>query len=190
MKLSKEVVQRRVDLMAKEGIEFRTKVEVGKDMDASSLFIEYDAILVATGATWPRDLEIPGRELNGIHFAMSFLQGWQEQQHKPPSRYNTEELKMLAKGKKVLVIGGGDTGVDCIATSLRQGAKAITTFEILPRPPNSRAHDNPWPTWPKVFKFEYGHEEANYVLKSDPRHFQISSKVITEFSNSHQSIEC
>lgn len=118
MKLSKEVVQRRVDLMAKEGIEFRTNVEVGKDIDSHRLFVEYDAILVATGATWPRDLNIPGRQLNGIYFAMSFLQGWQEQQNAPNK--NMDELKALAKDKKVLVVGGGDTGVDCIGTSLRQ----------------------------------------------------------------------
>ncbi len=119
MKLSKEVVQRRVDLMAREGILFRTNVEVGKDLHASKLFKEYDAILMCSGATWPRDLKIPGRELNGIHFAMSFLQGWQEQQE-VGAKKNMDELIKLAKGKKVLVVGGGDTGVDCIGTSLRQ----------------------------------------------------------------------
>lgn len=106
---------------------------------------------------------------------MSFLQGWQEQQNDPNK--NIEDLKALAKGKTVLVIGGGDTGVDCIGTSLRQGAKDIITFEILPRPPNSRAEDNPWPTWPKVFKLDYGHEESMLLLNKDPRIFQISSKV-------------
>ena len=118
MKLSKEVVQRRVDLMAQEGIIFRTNVEVGKDLEANRLFFEYDAILIATGATWPRDLNIPGRQLNGIYFAMSFLQGWQEQLGVPNA--NLDSLKAMAKGKRVLVIGGGDTGVDCIGTSLRQ----------------------------------------------------------------------
>lgn len=181
MKLSKQVVQRRVDLMAKEGIEFRTNVEVGKDVDANRLFVEYDAILVSTGATWPRDLNIPGRQLNGIYYAMSFLQGWQEQQNGPNK--NMDDLKALAKGKKVLVIGGGDTGVDCIGTSLRQGAKDIITFEILPRPPNSRAHDNPWPTWPKVFKLDYGHEETMHILDKDPRIFQISSKEFIDDGN-------
>ena len=132
--------------------------------------------MVATGATWPRDLNIPGRQLNGIYFAMSFLQGWQEQQG--DAKKNIEDLKALAKGKRVLVVGGGDTATDCIGTSLRQGAKDIITFEILPKPPSSRAYDNPWPTWPKVFKLDYGHEETMLTLNKDPRIFQISSKVI------------
>ena len=140
MKLSKEVVQRRVDLMAREGVLFRTNIEVGKDLDAQQLFKEYDAILMTTGATWPRDLNIPGiflikncllenfskklnffqgRELNGIYYAMSFLQGWQEQQGAGVQK-NLDDLKTLAKDKRVLVVGGGDTGVDCIGTSLRQ----------------------------------------------------------------------
>ena len=108
---------------------------------------------------------------------MSFLQGWQEQQSLDGKPKDLTELKALAKDKKVLVIGGGDTGVDCIGTSLRQGAKDIITFEILPKPPNSRATDNPWPTWPKVFKLDYGHEETMHLLDKDPRIFQISSKV-------------
>ena len=178
MKLSKEVVQRRVDLMATEGIEFRTNVEVGRDIDANSLYAQYDAILLATGATWPRDLNIPGRQLNGIHFAMSFLQGWQSQQTGPTGaeKSNLDELVKLAKGKRVLIVGGGDTATDCIGTSLRQGAKDIITFEILPKPPNSRAVDNRWPTWPKVFKLDYGHEETLLLMNKDPRIFQIQSK--------------
>ena len=181
MKLGKDVVQRRVDLMAREGILFRTNVEVGKDLDANKLFVEYDAILVATGATWPRDLNIPGRHLNGIYFAMSFLQGWQEQQNDP--KKNLEDLKALAKGRKVLVVGGGDTATDCIGTSLRHGAKDIITFEILPKPPKERAEDNPWPSWPKVFKLDYGHEESMHVLNKDPRIFQISSKEFIDDGN-------
>jgi len=181
MKLGKDVVQRRVDLMAREGILFRTNVEVGKDLDSHKLFVEYDAILVATGATWPRDLNIPGRHLNGIYFAMSFLQGWQEQQG--DAKKNLEDLKALAKDKKVLVVGGGDTATDCIGTSLRHGAKDIITFEILPKPPASRAEDNPWPSWPRVFKLDYGHEESMHVLNKDPRIFQISSKEFIDDGN-------
>ena len=109
---------------------------------------------------------------------MSFLQGWQEQQNEASKQKNMDDLKALAKGKKVLVVGGGDTGVDCIGTSLRQGAKDIITFEILPKPPKSRAPDNPWPYWPKVFKLDYGHEESMHLLNKDPRIFQISSKHI------------
>jgi glutamate synthase (NADPH/NADH) len=130
MKLGKDVVQRRVDIMAKEGIEFRTNVEVGKDIDANTLYAQYDAILVAAGATWPRDLNIPGRHLNGIYFAMSFLQGWQEQQESAAAQKNLDELRKLAKGKKVLVVGGGDTGADCIGTSLRQVTLCII-FQII-----------------------------------------------------------
>ncbi|RNA35404.1 glutamate synthase [NADPH] isoform X2 [Brachionus plicatilis] len=181
MKLSKDVVQRRVDLMTQEGIEFRPNVEVGKDVDSAHLLQQYDAVLVSTGATWPRDLNIPGRHLNGIYFAMSFLQSWQEQQG--AKNKNLDELKLLAKGKRVLVIGGGDTGVDCIGTSLRQGAKDIITFEILPKPPSARAGDNPWPTWPKVFKLDYGHEETMHLFNKDPRVYQISSKEFIDDGN-------
>lgn len=180
MKLSKHVVQRRVDLMAQEGIEFRPNVEVGKDIDSNQLLEQYDAVLLSTGATWPRDLNIPGRHLNGIYFAMSFLQSWQEQQR---GQKNLDELKMLAKGKRVLVIGGGDTGVDCIGTSLRQGAKDIITFEILPKPGPVRSADNPWPTWPKVFKLDYGHEETMHLMNKDPRVYQISSKEFLDDGN-------
>jgi len=107
---------------------------------------------------------------------LSIFLGWQEQQG--DAKKNLEDLKALAKGKKVLVVGGGDTATDCIGTSLRQGAKDIITFEILPKPPSSRALDNPWPSWPKVFKLDYGHEETMLTLNKDPRIFQISSKVI------------
>jgi glutamate synthase (NADPH/NADH) len=107
---------------------------------------------------------------------MSFLKGWQEQQQASALKQNMDELVKMAKGKKVLIIGGGDTGVDCVGTSLRHGAIDVTTFEILPRPPDSRAEDNPWPTWPKVFKLDYGHEETIHLMGKDPRVFQISSK--------------
>lgn len=123
--------------------------------------------------------------MNGIHFAMSFLKGWQEQQgaNAQSEKKNMDDLLKMAKGKKVLIIGGGDTGVDCVGTSLRQGAVDVTTFEILPRPPNSRAEDNPWPTWPKVFKLDYGHEETLHLLGKDPRVFQISSKSFIDDGN-------
>lgn len=154
MKLSKAVVQRRVDLLAAEGIEFKTNVNVGKDISAKELSEEYDAVVLCTGATWPRDLPLPGRQLGGIHFAMEFLESWQKKQlggsHDGPH----------AKDKNVIIIGGGDTGCDCIATSLRQGASTITTFEILPEPGTKRAQDNPWPQWPRIFRVDYGHEEV------------------------------
>jgi glutamate synthase (NADPH/NADH) len=172
MKLGKDVVQRRLDLLAEEGVQFVTGVEIGKDIPAKKLHDDNDALLLCLGATWPRDLAIPGRDLNGIHFAMSFLENWQRKQQ--TGKLN--ELKLLAEGKDVIVIGGGDTGCDCIATSLRQGAKSITTFEILPRPPPDRAEDNPWPQWPRIFRVDYGHEEVMLQFGRDPRIFSIMSK--------------
>lgn len=174
MKLDKDVVQRRVDLMTQEGITFACGQEVGKDLPATDILAENDAMVLALGATYPRDLPIPGRNLNGIHYAMSFLESWQKVQHGNELDY----LKVYAKDKDVVIIGGGDTGCDCIATSLRQGAKSITTFEILPPPPPSRAPSNPWPTWPRVFKLDYGHEEVQLKFGKDPRIFNIKS---TEF---------
>lgn len=171
MKLSKEVVQRRVDLMAEEGIEFRTGVHVGRDIDAASLLADYDAVLLTTGATWPRDLNVPNRDSNGIHFAMEFLEASQKR-----LLGNSAAKPIVAAGKDVLVIGGGDTGCDCIATSLRQGAKSITSFEIMPVAPKSRAADNPWPQWPKVFRVDYGHEEVRMRFGRDPRKYSITTK--------------
>lgn len=130
-------------------------------------------MVLCTGATWPRDLPIPGRQLEGIHFAMSFLESWQKKQM-GGSNINP----LLAKDKDVIIIGGGDTGCDCIATSLRQGAKSIVTFEILPEPPTSRSRDNPWPQFPRVFKVDYGHEEVKLKFGKDPRQFSTLSKVI------------
>lgn len=174
MKLSKEVVQRRVNLMAQEGVEFKTNINVGKDISAKDLLEEYDALLLCMGATWPRDLPIPGRQLNGIHFAMEFLEAWQKRQM--GNQPTEAAAALLAKDKDVIVIGGGDTGCDCIATSIRQGAKSITTFEILPEPPARRSKDNPWPQFPRVFKVDYGHEEVQVKFGRDPRRFSTLSK--------------
>lgn len=172
MKLGKDVVKRRVDLMTAEGITFRTNSDVGKDISAKELFRDYDAILMAVGSTWPRDLPIPGRHLSGIYFAMSFLETWQKKQ----MGKDVDHLRLSAYNKDVLVIGGGDTGVDCMATALRQGARSIVTFEILPEPPEVRANNNPWPQWPKVFRVDYGHEEVKLKFGQDPRHFCVLSK--------------
>lgn len=157
MKLSKEVVQRRVDLLADEGVAFVTGVAVGQGHDdgagverisVSEILGSNDAVLMCTGATWPRDLaDVPGRrEASGIYFAMEFLQTWQQRQRGDPV------AGISAEGLDVVVIGGGDTGCDCIGTALRQGARSITTFEILPQPPDQRAPDNPWPQFPRTFK--------------------------------------
>ena len=172
MKLSKKnVVQRRVDLMTAEGVLFKPSTDVGKDVSASDLLAANDALLLCTGATRPRDLPIPGRDSGGIHFAMEYLGTWQRRQQGDP------EESIVAEGMDVIVIGGGDTGCDCIGTALRQGAKSIVSFEILPQPPDARASDNPWPQFPKLFKVDYGHEEvAVKWKKGDPRRYNTMSK--------------
>ncbi|XP_067612617.1 uncharacterized protein [Eurosta solidaginis] len=170
MKLSKAVVKRRIDLMINEGIEFRTNAFVGKYIDPTKLLDEYDALLLTTGSTSPRDLNLNKRDLKGIHFAMEFLES--QQKHQLDSKHGF----ITAKDKHVIIIGGGDTGCDCMATALRQGAKSITTFEILPEPPKSRSADNPWPQWPKVFRVDYGHEEVRVKFGNDPRQYCTTTK--------------
>jgi len=173
MKLDKSVVQRRLDLMAAEGVTFVPNANVGVDVEVSQLKADYDALVICTGATWPRDLKIPGRDANGIHFAMEYL------------KLNTASLLdsklengkyINAKGKDVIVIGGGDTGNDCIGTAMRHGAQSITNFELLPQPPASRGRDNPWPQWPRIFRTDYGHTEVAAHFGNDPREYCISTK--------------
>jgi len=174
MKADKEgVVQRRVNLMRDEGIVFVTSVEVGKDIKIEQLRADNDALILACGATVPRDLPIPGRDANGVHFAMEFL------------TRNTKSLLdsdltdgqfINVKGKNVVVIGGGDTGNDCIGTSMRHGAKSVVNFELLPMPAAERGSDNPWPQWPRIFRVDYGHEEVEHVHGKDPRAFGVLSK--------------
>lgn len=169
-KLDKKVVQRRVDLMAAEGVRFVTKTEVGKDLPARKLIEESDAVILCGGATKPRDLPIDGRSLQGIHFAMEFLHG------NTRALLDGVEPPLSAKGRQVVVIGGGDTGTDCVATSIRHGCKSLVQLEILPRPPAERAADNPWPQWPKVYKLDYGQEEAQAVFGADPRQYLVTAK--------------
>ncbi|XP_044726506.1 glutamate synthase [NADH], amyloplastic isoform X2 [Chrysoperla carnea] len=166
MKLDKKIVARRINLMQEEGIVFKTNVNVGDDISAVELSKEYDALILSTGAAWPRDLALPGRHVNGIMFAMEFLETWQKRQLGAPSQGPPP-----AKDKHVIVIGGGDTGCDCIATSLRQGAASVIAFEILPAPPKERSKDNPWPQWPRVFRVDYGHEEVKVRTGKDPRRY-------------------
>ncbi|XP_025204305.1 putative glutamate synthase [NADPH] isoform X1 [Melanaphis sacchari] len=182
MKLSKEVVQRRIKLLEDEGVVFHTNVSVGKDYLAKELLDQFDAVVLCTGATWPRDLPIPGRHLEGIYFAMNFLESSQKKQLGGPT-----DLPLLARDKDIIVIGGGDTGCDCIATSLRQRARSITSFEILPEPPATRSRDNPWPQYPRVFKVDYGHEEVKIKYGRDPRQFCIMSKEFVDDGNGHVS---
>jgi glutamate synthase (NADPH) small chain len=173
MKLDKAVVQRRLDMMAAEGVAFVTNADVGKNVDPKELLAENDALLLATGATKPRDLPIPGRQLKGVHFAMEFLS--QNTKSLLDSAHSDGNY-ISAKGKKVVVIGGGDTGTDCIGTSLRHGCTQLVNFELLDRPPEDRADDNPWPQWPRIFRVDYGHEEAEAKFGSDPRVYCILSK--------------
>ena len=155
-KLEKWVVERRVNLLMAEGITFKTNIEVGVDLSTSDLKNQFTAILLATGATIPRDIDISGRNLKGIHFAMDFL----TQQNKRVSNLGFDKEDLFAKDKNVIVIGGGDTGSDCIGTSNRQGAKSVTQFELLNKPGNSRSTDNPWPEWPMVLRTSSSHEEG------------------------------
>jgi glutamate synthase (NADPH) small chain len=165
MKLEKEaIVQRRLQLLEDEGVTFQCNTEIGKDLPVEQLLREYDSVMLCTGATKPRDLPISGRDLKGIHFAMDFLTA------------NTQALldqnphtPISAMGKDVVIIGGGDTGTDCVGTSLRHGCKSLIQLEIMDKPPLTRAPNNPWPEWPKVYRMDYGQEEAAAVFGDDPR---------------------
>jgi glutamate synthase (NADPH) small chain len=173
MKLEKTVVSRRTDLMTAEGVEFVVNTTVGHDYPSERLMKEFDAVVLCGGATRPRDLPIEGRSLNGIHFAMDFLlrntKSLLDSNH-ADGRY------LSAKDKDVIVIGGGDTGTDCVGTALRQGCRSLVQFEILAKPPDTRAADNPWPQWPKVYRLDYGQEEAAAVFGQDPRTYCMMSK--------------
>ena len=173
MKLDKGVVERRVRLMADEGIRFITGTEVGKHFPASRLLSDFDAAVLCAGATLARDLKIEGRQLHGIHLAISFL----SQNTKSLLDSNHKDGKFIsAAGKNVVVIGGGDTGTDCVGTALRHGAKSVVQLEVMPRPPDERAADNPWPQWPKVYKLDYGQEEAKALWGADPRQYAVHTK--------------
>ncbi|MBM3996574.1 MAG: glutamate synthase subunit beta [Planctomycetes bacterium] len=187
MKLDKQaVVERRVKLLAAEGINFITNCEVGVNYTATQLYDEFDAIVLCGGATKPRDLPVPGRELKGVHFAMDFLTAntrtlLDRRPHAPREQLPLTEREVYggfisAKGKDVIVIGGGDTGTDCVGTSMRHGCKSLIQFEILPKPPDERAPDNPWPQWPKIYKLDYGQEEAAAVFGADPRQYLINTE--------------
>ena len=174
MKLDKRVVvERRVKIMEDEGVKFVTNAHVGVTHDGHNLLKDFDAVILATGATKPRDLPVPGRNLKGVHFAMEFLTA------------NTKSLLdsnhadgqyINAKDKNVIVIGGGDTGNDCLGTSMRHGCKSLVNFELLPEPPSGRAPDNPWPQWPRILRTDYGHEESTNKFGKDPREFAILTK--------------
>jgi glutamate synthase (NADPH/NADH) small chain len=174
MKLDKRIVQRRVDQMAAEGVTFVTSCEVGKDYPAEKLRREFDAIVLCGGATRPNDFftKTEGRNLKGIHFAMEFLHA----NTKSLLDSNHQDARYIsAKDKDVIVIGGGDTGTDCVGTALRHGCRSLLQLEIVPRPPDGRAPDNPWPQWPKVYRLDYGQEEAKALWGEDPRKYAIQT---------------
>ena len=175
MKLEKSVVDRRIRLMEEEGVEFKVKTDVGKDIKAEELLKIYDRVLLTCGASAPRDITVPGRDAKGIWFAVDFLGTVTR------SLLDSDFAKVpyeLARGKNVLVIGGGDTGNDCVGTVIRLGAKSVKQLEMMPEPPVERAEDNPWPQWPRVLKTDYGQEEAIAVFGKDPRVYQTT---VTEF---------
>ena len=162
-KIEKRLVDRRLALMEQEGVVFRAGVNIGVDMSAASLRREFDAIVLCCGAGWPRDLQVPGRELAGIHFAVDYLT---QQNRRCEGDQVPDEALITAAGKRVIIIGGGDTGADCLGTAHLQGALSVHQFELLPRPPLSRAADNPWPQWPRIFRSSAAHEEGGERLFS------------------------
>jgi glutamate synthase (NADPH/NADH) small chain len=173
MKLDKrEVVARRISLMEKEGIKFVCNANVGDNVEPQLLIKDFDATIICTGATLPRDLKVEGRELKGVHFAMDFLTASTQSVLKD----QPDATPITAKGKDVLVLGGGDTGTDCVGTSIRQGCKSLQQIEIMAMPPMDRAADNPWPEWPKVYKMDYGQEEAAAKFGADPRVYLTTVK--------------
>ena len=171
MKLDKQkVVLRRIKQMEREGIAFRCNSEVGRDITSAQLVEDFDAVVLCTGATKPRDLPIEGRQSKGIHFAMEFLHG------NTKALLDKAQPPISAAGKDVIIIGGGDTGTDCVGTSMRHGCKSLIQVEILPKPPTERAKDNPWPEWPKTYKMDYGQEEAAAAYGADPRVYLTTAK--------------
>jgi glutamate synthase (NADPH/NADH) small chain len=181
-KMEKHLVHRRVEQMKAEGVQFRTSVDIGIDMSARALKQNYDAICLAGGSRKPRDLPVPGRELSGIHFAMDFLE---QQNRRVAGDTVPDSVAILATGKKVVVIGGGDTGSDCIGTSNRQGATSVTNFEIMPRPPDDPSPTTPWPLWPLMLRTSSSHDEGV------ARDFAVSTVRFTGDSNGRVTgIDC
>ena len=180
MKLEKQIVDRKVRVMEAEGVRFVTDADVGKGIKADKLLKEYDRVVLACGASNPRDIHVPGRDAKGIYFAVDFLKA------------NTKSLLdsdfadgqfISTKDKNVVIIGGGDTGNDCVGTSVRQGCKSVTQIEMMPKAPDERAENNPWPEWPKVCKTDYGQEEAIAVFGHDPRIYESTVKEFVKDKN-------
>lgn len=180
MKLEKHVIDRKIKIMEEEGVKFVTNANIGKDVKASKLLAEFDRVVLACGASNPRDINAPGRDAKGIYFAVDFLKA----NTKSLLDSNFEDGNFVnTKGKNVVIIGGGDTGNDCVGTSIRHGAKSVTQIEMMPKAPDTRAEDNPWPEWPKVCKTDYGQEEAIAVFGSDPRIYESTVKEFVKDKN-------
>ena len=182
MKLGKDIVDRRIQLLKQEGIQFITNTDVGKDISTRELQEKFDALIFTTGATQARELPAENRDAIGIYPAMEYLTS--NTKSLLDNGY-PDESKLSAKGKNVIVIGGGDTGTDCIGTSLRQGAKSIINFELMSRPPENRSENNPWPEWPVIYRVDYGHEESSEVFGEDPRHYQLLTKSFIKDSDGY-----
>ena len=173
MKLEKQIIERKIRVMEAEGITFVTGVDVGKDIKAEKLLKEYDRVVLACGASNPRDINAPGRDAKGIYFAVDFLKA----NTKSLLDSHFEDGKFVnTKDKNVVIIGGGDTGNDCVGTAIRHGCKSVTQIEMMPKAPEKRAENNPWPEWPKILKTDYGQEEAIAVFGHDPRIYESTVK--------------
>ena len=180
MKLEKRIIDRKIDVMKAEGITFVTNTDIGKDIKPAKLLADFDRVVLCCGSSNPRDITAPGRDAEGIYFAVDFL-----------SR-NTKSLLdsdfkdgnyVSAKGKNVIIIGGGDTGNDCVGTCMRHGCKSVTQIEMMPKAPDKRAANNPWPEWPKICKTDYGQEEAIAVFGHDPRIYESTVKEFIKDKN-------
>lgn len=184
MKLEKSVIDRKVRIMEEEGIHFVTNANVGQNVDAKKLLKEFDRVVLCCGASNPRDINVPGRDAKGIYFAVDFLTGVTKSLL--DSNF-TDGKHVAVKGKKVMVIGGGDTGNDCCGTSIRLGASSVVQLEMMPKAPDTRAENNPWPQWPRVCKTDYGQEEAIAMWGHDPR---IYTTTVTEFIKNEKGELC
>ncbi len=180
MKLEKHIIDRKIKVMAEEGVRFVTNTDIGKDAKSKKLIEGFDRIVFACGASNPRDINVPGRDAKGIYFAVDFLKGVTKSLLDSGL---TDNAYVSAKGKHVVIIGGGDTGNDCVGTSIRLGAKSVTQIEMMPKAPDTRADNNPWPEWPKVCKTDYGQEEAAAVFGHDPRIYETTVKEFLKDKN-------
>ncbi len=186
MKLEKQIIDRKIAIMEEEGVVFRTGCNVGKDIKAASLLKEYDRIILACGASNPRDIKAPGRDASGIHFAVDFLKSTTKALWANAMKLKEGEY-ISAKGKRVMVIGGGDTGNDCVGTAIRHGAKSVLQLEMMPKAPDQRAENNPWPEWPKICKTDYGQQEAIALFGHDPR---VYTTTVKEFVKDKKGALC